>query len=144
MLASLNGKTAQSAEVTWAQLQSEPVLAVGRHKDCDLRVSDRRVSLKHFDIRVKSKEKSVECVLLDRSSNGTLVNGTVRALERLRASTLQSLRLLGREIHGSCAPGTRLKCCPRAGEPESLADVLCQGGGGGDEAWLRDSMDESG
>ena len=79
MLASLNAKTAKSAEVTRAQLRSQPVLAVGRHKDCDLRVVDQRVSLKHFDIFVKSKGKSFECVLVDRSSNGTLVNGTVGA-----------------------------------------------------------------
>eukprot|EP00439_Symbiodinium_sp_Y106_P007379 s565_g1.t1 len=47
-LASLNSKTAASAEVPWSQLLAlslkpdvEPVLSVGRHKDCHVQVNDQ-------------------------------------------------------------------------------------------------------
>ncbi|CAJ1426205.1 unnamed protein product [Effrenium voratum] len=88
-LASLNSRTAPSAEVSWSQLlaltlkpEREPVLAVGRHKDCHISVSDPRVSVNHFEILAKQaagkgQNMSYECVLVDRSSNGTTVNGTV-------------------------------------------------------------------
>ncbi|CAK8999301.1 unnamed protein product [Durusdinium trenchii] len=91
-LASLNNRTAPSVEVSWCQLlalslkpEQEPVLAVGRHKDCHIQLSDLRVSVNHFDIMVQKPNASntaedglhLECMLIDRSSNGTLVNGHV-------------------------------------------------------------------
>jgi len=93
-LASLNTRTAPSAELCWSQLlalslapEDEPVLTVGRHKDCWVRLGDPRVSVNHFDIvarkacaseaRVGIHELSYECCLIDRSSNGTTVNGDV-------------------------------------------------------------------
>jgi len=93
-LASLNTRTAPSAELCWSQLlalslapEDEPVLTVGRHKDCWVRLGDPRVSVNHFDIvarracaseaRVGIHELSYECFLNDRSSNGTTVNGDV-------------------------------------------------------------------
>eukprot|EP00440_Ansanella_granifera_P042560 gb/GFBE01046139.1/.p1 GENE.gb/GFBE01046139.1/~~gb/GFBE01046139.1/.p1 ORF type:complete len:365 (+),score=45.61 gb/GFBE01046139.1/:1-1095(+) len=94
-LATLNIRTAPSAEVSWSQLlalslkpESEPVLSVGRHKDCWVRVTDPRVSVKHFDIVARKarteegcksgvEELTYECYLNDCSSNGTSVNGSV-------------------------------------------------------------------
>mmetsp|Transcript_59258 Transcript_59258/g.105306 ORF Transcript_59258/g.105306 Transcript_59258/m.105306 type:complete len:361 (+) Transcript_59258:141-1223(+) len=90
-LASLNTRTAPSAEVCWSQLlalslahEDEPVLSVGRHKDCWVRLADPRVSVNHFDIIARREaggigvhELSYECFLKDRSSNGTCVNGIV-------------------------------------------------------------------
>eukprot|EP00931_Biecheleriopsis_adriatica_P088258 TRINITY_DN62623_c0_g1_i1.p1 TRINITY_DN62623_c0_g1~~TRINITY_DN62623_c0_g1_i1.p1 ORF type:complete len:372 (+),score=58.69 TRINITY_DN62623_c0_g1_i1:83-1198(+) len=93
-LASLNTRTAPSAEVCWSQLlalslkpESEPVLSVGRHKDCWVRVSDPRVSVNHFDIVARKavledgtlgvEQLGYQCFLNDRSSNGTAVNGNV-------------------------------------------------------------------
>jgi len=95
-LASLNTRTAPSAAVCWSQLlalslapQSEPVLSVGRHKTCGIRLVDPRASVNHFDIvahKALGKEDcapgtldglSYECFLNDRSSNGTAVNGTI-------------------------------------------------------------------
>lgn len=94
-LASLNTRTAPSAEVCWSQLlalslapESEPVLTVGRHKDCGVRLTDPRASVNHFDIVARKSQKedsfansveglTYECFLNDRSSNGTTVNGTI-------------------------------------------------------------------
>lgn len=91
-LVSLNEGAAPSCEVPWSQLlalslkaEREPfLLSVGRHKDCTLRLEDPRVSQVHFEIasfrKLGSSASSAlmyECVLNDRSSNGTSVNGSV-------------------------------------------------------------------
>jgi len=92
-LASLNSKTAASAEVPWSQLLAlslkpdvEPVLSVGRHKDCHVQVNDQRVSVVHFDVVARRAGQAglsgmedlfYECFLHDRSSNGTAINGEV-------------------------------------------------------------------
>eukprot|EP00930_Biecheleria_cincta_P057805 TRINITY_DN43681_c0_g1_i1.p1 TRINITY_DN43681_c0_g1~~TRINITY_DN43681_c0_g1_i1.p1 ORF type:complete len:381 (-),score=58.65 TRINITY_DN43681_c0_g1_i1:59-1201(-) len=95
-LASLNTRTAPSAAVCWSQLlalslapESEPVLSVGRHKTCGIRLVDPRASVNHFDIVARKAsckddcapgamdELSYECFLNDRSSNGTAVNGAI-------------------------------------------------------------------
>lgn len=97
-LASLNTKTAASVEVRWSQLLAlsllpadEPVLTVGRHKDCGLHLSDPRASLLHFELKARRKDggeegaapesplegQAYECFLHDCSSNGTAVNGSV-------------------------------------------------------------------
>jgi len=100
-LASLNTKTAASVEIRWSQLlalsllpRDEPVLTVGRHKDCGLHLADPRASLHHFELRAQRKggagggadllgaphegeELAYECFLHDCSSNGTAVNGSV-------------------------------------------------------------------
>merc|ERR1712110_337708 len=61
-LASLNAKTASSAEVRWSQLlalslapEDEPVLTVGRHRECSVRLTDPRASLWHFNIVARRK-----------------------------------------------------------------------------------------
>lgn len=93
-LASLNPKTAPSAEVRWSQLLSltlattgEPLLTVGRSKECKLQLADPRASTRHFEIVVRRKDSPAEshgpealhfdCVLNDCSSNGTAVNGAI-------------------------------------------------------------------
>jgi hypothetical protein len=111
-LASLNTRTAPSAEVRWSQLlalslapEDEPILTVGRAKDCGVQLSDPRASTRHFEIlahrltaaggqdgavgATQGLDASAslgaltpgpwtyECYLKDRSSNGTTVNGTI-------------------------------------------------------------------
>mmetsp|Transcript_85748 Transcript_85748/g.255624 ORF Transcript_85748/g.255624 Transcript_85748/m.255624 type:complete len:323 (-) Transcript_85748:82-1050(-) len=99
-LASLNTKTAASMEVRWSQLlalsllpEDDPVLTVGRHKDCGLHLEDPRASLLHFEIKARRQETeegvppsspqdasttlAYECFLHDCSSNGTAVNGSI-------------------------------------------------------------------
>mmetsp|Transcript_118823 Transcript_118823/g.341120 ORF Transcript_118823/g.341120 Transcript_118823/m.341120 type:complete len:338 (+) Transcript_118823:171-1184(+) len=83
-LASLNPSTAPSAEVRWSQLlalslapEGEPVLVVGRAQECGVRLNDPRSSQRHFEIIARRKALAYECILLDRSSNGTSVNGAV-------------------------------------------------------------------
>mmetsp|Transcript_21107 Transcript_21107/g.66008 ORF Transcript_21107/g.66008 Transcript_21107/m.66008 type:complete len:338 (+) Transcript_21107:45-1058(+) len=107
-LASLNTKTAASIEVRWSQLlalsllpQDEPIMTVGRHKDCGVHLADPRASLLHFEVRARRRggaegpapaspaspasqgtpggagELAYECFLHDCSSNGTAVNGGV-------------------------------------------------------------------
>mmetsp|Transcript_68490 Transcript_68490/g.155198 ORF Transcript_68490/g.155198 Transcript_68490/m.155198 type:complete len:344 (-) Transcript_68490:107-1138(-) len=97
-LASLNTKTASSAEVRWSQLlalsltpQDEPVLTVGRHKDCGVHLEDPRASLLHFEVMAQRKgsesgaapeaddcsELVYECFVRDCSSNGTAINGSI-------------------------------------------------------------------
>mmetsp|Transcript_41321 Transcript_41321/g.119583 ORF Transcript_41321/g.119583 Transcript_41321/m.119583 type:complete len:321 (-) Transcript_41321:38-1000(-) len=99
-LASLNARTAASVEVRWSQLlalsllpQDEPVLTVGRQKDCGVHLADPRASLLHFEIRARRKDGgeagcvpttpqdakalTYECSLHDCSSNGTAVNGVI-------------------------------------------------------------------
>lgn len=100
-LASLNADTAPSTEVCWSQLlalsltkMGEPVLTVGRHADCQVVLSDPRVSVRHFEILARhgstgedgssGREQPAgkaalvcECFLRDLSSNGTSVNGSV-------------------------------------------------------------------
>mmetsp|Transcript_97306 Transcript_97306/g.208789 ORF Transcript_97306/g.208789 Transcript_97306/m.208789 type:complete len:382 (-) Transcript_97306:123-1268(-) len=90
-LASLNTRTAASAEVRWDQLlalslapEDDPVLSVGRHRDCSVQLADPRASLRHFEIVVRRKREDrgnaaadvleYECFLRDCSSNGTSVN----------------------------------------------------------------------
>lgn len=87
-LVSLNAQAAPSAEVPWSHLlalsmspegNSEPLLTLGRHKDCSVFINDPRVSLRHFEIiaRPQSQRETLwyECILNDMSSNGTAVNG---------------------------------------------------------------------
>mmetsp|Transcript_5171 Transcript_5171/g.14595 ORF Transcript_5171/g.14595 Transcript_5171/m.14595 type:complete len:328 (-) Transcript_5171:141-1124(-) len=88
-LASLNTKTAPSAEVRWSQLlalslapDNEPVLTVGRHKDCGVMLKDPRVSVRHFEIAARRKGGApgamfYDCFLNDCSSNGTTINGNI-------------------------------------------------------------------
>lgn len=113
-LASLNTRTAPSAEVRWSQLlalslapEDEPILTVGRAKDCGVQLSDPRASTRHFEILARRRTAAggqgvgptqgpgttldsslgatlqtpgpwtYECYLKDRSSNGTTVNGTI-------------------------------------------------------------------
>mmetsp|Transcript_6373 Transcript_6373/g.17125 ORF Transcript_6373/g.17125 Transcript_6373/m.17125 type:complete len:329 (-) Transcript_6373:69-1055(-) len=100
-LASLNTKTAASVEVRWSQLlalsllpEDEPVLTVGRQKDCGVQLADPRTSLLHFELKARRKDGAeqgaappsslqdvrslaYECFLHDCSSNGTAVNGSV-------------------------------------------------------------------
>mmetsp|Transcript_90698 Transcript_90698/g.194524 ORF Transcript_90698/g.194524 Transcript_90698/m.194524 type:complete len:381 (+) Transcript_90698:215-1357(+) len=92
-LVSLNANTASSAEVYWSELlafncsqEERLVLSVGRHAECNVQLEDPRVSLRHFEIVARPRldgngmtEEPVayECLLLDGSSNGTSINGTV-------------------------------------------------------------------
>eukprot|EP00747_Dinoflagellata_sp_TGD_P166274 gnl/TRDRNA2_/TRDRNA2_188824_c0_seq1.p1 gnl/TRDRNA2_/TRDRNA2_188824_c0~~gnl/TRDRNA2_/TRDRNA2_188824_c0_seq1.p1 ORF type:complete len:366 (+),score=71.74 gnl/TRDRNA2_/TRDRNA2_188824_c0_seq1:134-1231(+) len=93
-LVSLNLDTAPSVEVPCTHLlaltlsahNEPPVLTVGRHKDCHVKLEDPRVSLRHFDIVVRPKEGSdplnpetlsYEAILNDKSSNGTSINGKI-------------------------------------------------------------------
>mmetsp|Transcript_69964 Transcript_69964/g.186424 ORF Transcript_69964/g.186424 Transcript_69964/m.186424 type:complete len:311 (+) Transcript_69964:109-1041(+) len=85
-LISLNEGTAGSVEVPFRLLcqlslaQTEPVISVGRLSSNTLRVEDRRVSSKHFQIQAKRSSKQLHvysCELLDLSTNGTLVNNKV-------------------------------------------------------------------
>eukprot|EP00928_Gymnodinium_smaydae_P075284 TRINITY_DN5829_c0_g1_i2.p1 TRINITY_DN5829_c0_g1~~TRINITY_DN5829_c0_g1_i2.p1 ORF type:complete len:377 (+),score=65.54 TRINITY_DN5829_c0_g1_i2:129-1259(+) len=105
-LVSLNDQTAPSAEVPWSQLFAlslrdkveEPrVLSVGRHKDCEIRLADPRVSLMHFEITARRKfvdrvdmpgQLAYECALRDGSSNGTTING--RPVGKGNSSLLRS------------------------------------------------------
>lgn len=73
--------------ISWPQLLAltlkpdrSAVLAVGRHEDSHVQVSDPRASMLHFEIFTTSasqNELSFKCFLIDRSSNGTFVNGKV-------------------------------------------------------------------
>lgn len=94
-LASVNQRTAPSVEVPWSQLlalsmtpkRDPPVLAVGRHRQCNVQLKDPRVSLRHFEIVAHKRDNGLEqsdlgdvtyeCVLNDLSSNGTAINGRI-------------------------------------------------------------------
>lgn len=79
---SVNPLMAPSAEVPWSQLlalslalEGEPVLTVGRGEECGIRLTDPRVSFRHFGIYARRKDMAYECFISDFSSNGTIVNG---------------------------------------------------------------------
>lgn len=100
-LVSLNAKTAPTVEVPFKQLLTlslsqdrEPaVLTVGRHSECNVRLDDPRVSLRHFEIVARRRagsgfgdtisfcdslaSLSYDCALVDGSTNGTTVNNSV-------------------------------------------------------------------
>jgi len=81
---SVNPLMAPSAEVPWSQLlalslalEGEPVLTVGRGEECGIRLSDPRVSHRHFGIFARREDMAYECFICDYSSNGTGVNGEI-------------------------------------------------------------------
>jgi hypothetical protein len=94
-MVSANPETAPTIEVPWSQLLAlslahddgeQPALTVGRHKECNVRLKDPRVSVHHFSITAKRKSVdedselgpiTYDCILNDSSSNGTMVNGKV-------------------------------------------------------------------
>mmetsp|Transcript_93393 Transcript_93393/g.264393 ORF Transcript_93393/g.264393 Transcript_93393/m.264393 type:complete len:317 (+) Transcript_93393:77-1027(+) len=108
-LVSLNPGTAPTVEVPWSQLlalslsptDAPPVLTVGRGEDCNVRLGDQRVSLRHFEVVVRKRQPNgpapegpecgsytYDCFLNDSSSNGTAVNG--RLLGKGKSCKLRS------------------------------------------------------